>query len=65
MNDERENLVSFSKIKEIINGINPQEDMVEFSASVGTQINLLDPPYQTVDLRIVFRREKDNETNNQ
>ena len=36
MNDERENLVSFSKIKEIINGINPQEDMVEFSASVGT-----------------------------
>ena len=64
MNDEGENLVSFAEVKDIINNIDPQEDMVEFSARIGTQINLLDPPYQTVDLRIIFRREKDDKKNN-
>lgn len=57
-----ENLLPFSKIREILNSVKESE-IVQYSGSVGTESSVVGSSYQVVELRLVYSaEEKTNET---
>jgi hypothetical protein len=55
-----ENLVTLEKIKEIINNLNPK-DIVQYEGTVGSQINIIGSPLQSIELRIIYQGEQNDE----
>ena len=57
-----ENLLPFSKIKEILNSVR-EETVVQYSGSVGTESSVVGSSYQVIELRLVYSaEEKTDET---
>lgn len=51
------NLIPFSKLKEIINNVKTEE-IVQYEGSVGTRTSVVGSPYQVVELTLLYSAEE-------
>lgn len=61
MEDKEKNLCSFSRMKEIIEKINP-ENIISYEGTAGTSQQTGVSPYQVIEMRIAFYGEDGDKT---
>ena len=59
---KEENMVPFSKVKEIISGIDPNM-IISYEGSVGTSKQVGVPAYQLVEIRVAFNNGNREDSN--
>ena len=57
------NLVSFSRAREIIANINPDK-LISYEGSIGTSEQVGVSPYQFIEIRVAFNNENNGEDSN-
>lgn len=60
---KEENMVPFSRVKEIISGIDPNM-IISYEGSVGTSKQVGVPAYQFVEIRVAFNNGNREDSNN-